>query len=182
MNPDPGLLLINPKFASNVGSALRTCALLGISTLGWTGHRVPDPALWPEGTRLPREERMRCYQRTELRYIDDEFRPIDAINHGGMTPVCVEIVPGAVPLDVFEHPQNALYVFGPEDGDIPKGIRHACHHFVSIPNAIDPEDVDGRTPYNLSVAISLVLFHRLLQKRELERDALFEYKGHKVAR
>jgi hypothetical protein len=27
--------------------------------LAWTGDRVPDPKHWPEGARLPREERMR---------------------------------------------------------------------------------------------------------------------------
>lgn len=169
------VLLMNPKFPVNVGNALRSCALLGVQHLFWTGERVPSPDDWPEGTRLPREERMRCYKRTRMTHLAT-LRPIDHIRmaheYEGVEPVCIEIVPGAVPIDVFPHPRRALYVFGPEDGDIPKGIRHACHHFVTIPNAIDPMDIDGRTPYNLSVALSMVLFHRLLVQREETRQLM----------
>lgn len=147
------VLLIEPKFPHNVGNALRACALLGAETLYWTGDRVPDPKTWPEGARLPREERMRCYAKTKLEWIPGT-KPIIA---GRYTPVCVEITDGAEDLRDFVHPENGLYVFGPEDGDISKGVRHACHRFVRIPAA----DPDERTPYNLAFAVGVVLYDRL---------------------
>ena len=153
------VLLIEPKFPANVGNVLRACALLGVADLLWTGQRVPSPEEWPPGTRLPREERMACYAKTRIRCLNGTYRPFDHPSLATLTPVCIEIVPGAQDLRTFDHPENAVYVFGPEDGGVPKGIRHACHRFVRIP-AADPAE---RTPYNLSAAVNIVLFHRLLK-------------------
>jgi hypothetical protein len=38
------------------------------------------------------------------------------VETGGVTPVAVELRPDAESLVTFEHPEEALYVFGPEDG------------------------------------------------------------------
>jgi len=151
------VLLIDPRFPHNVGNALRACALLGAGDLYWTGGRVEPPDQWPEGARLPREERMKCYRNTRLRHLRDET--LDGIEdlEPGTVPVCVEITDGAEDLRDFVHPARALYVFGPEDGDVPKGIRHVCHRFVRIPAA----DPDERTPYNLAFAVGAVLYDRL---------------------
>ena len=151
------VLLIDPHFPHNVGNALRACALLGAGTLYWTGNRVPPPDRWPEGARLPREERMKCYRNTQLRHLaGSSLAHIDDLEAGSV-PVCVEITDGAEDLRDFVHPDEALYVFGPEDGDVPKGVRHACHRFVRIP-AADPHE---RTPYNLAFSVGAVLYDRL---------------------
>jgi tRNA(Leu) C34 or U34 (ribose-2'-O)-methylase TrmL len=148
------VLLVDPKFPHNVGNALRACALLDAHVLAWTGDRVPDPKHWPEGARLPREERMKCYARTELRWLESaDVRFVDAV------PVCVEITAGAEDLRDFPHPEPALYVFGPEDGGVPKGIRNHCHRFVRIPLP----DTGERTPFNLAAAVNIVLWDRFLK-------------------
>jgi tRNA(Leu) C34 or U34 (ribose-2'-O)-methylase TrmL len=162
------VLLVDPKFDYNVGDVLRTSALLGVSHLWWTGSRVPSPEDWPDGERLPRQERMRAYRRTKMHWAQDTSRVVDQASAEGLVPVCVEIVPGSVPLDAFLHPARALYVFGPEDGTVPPGIRRECHHFIQIPNAIPEDDPDSRTPFNLSQAVLSVLMHRLFQERERE--------------
>jgi tRNA(Leu) C34 or U34 (ribose-2'-O)-methylase TrmL len=162
------VLLLNPKFPHNVSAALRSCALLGARQLYWTGERVPGPDQWPEGARLPREERMRCYARTTPHWL----RPDAHLFPASAVPVCVEISDTAMPLDLFDHPPNVVYVFGPEDGSVTKGVRGQCHFFVRIPNAIPPTDPDARTPYNLAQAVQSVLLHRLLQQRERERLAV----------
>jgi len=149
------VLLVDPKFPHNVGGALRACALLDAHVLAWTGDRVPDPQHWPEGTRLPREERMKCYGRTELRRL--ESADVRFVPHA--VPVCVEITAGAEDLRDFAHPEPPLYVFGPEDGGVPKGIRNHCHRFVRIPLP----DVDERTPFNLAAAVNIVLWDRFLK-------------------
>jgi tRNA(Leu) C34 or U34 (ribose-2'-O)-methylase TrmL len=153
---DASVLLVDPKYAHNVGNALRACALLGAHDLFWTGDRVPPPSQWPEGARLPREERLKCYDRTRLEHLGATPN-LDVLP--GYMPVCVEIVDGTEDLRDFEHPEQALYVFGPEDGGVPKGVRSHCHRFVRIP-AWEP---DERTPYNLASAVCMVLYDRLLK-------------------
>jgi tRNA(Leu) C34 or U34 (ribose-2'-O)-methylase TrmL len=106
--------------------------------------------------RLPREERLHDYRRkVSFHPIVPRMyeRPIDNYKED-ITPVAVEVLPSAEPLPTFIHPVNALYVFGPEDGGIPKGIRNACHRFVTIP-------ADGCL--NLAAAVNVVLYDRLVK-------------------
>jgi tRNA C32,U32 (ribose-2'-O)-methylase TrmJ len=53
--------------------------------------------------------------------------------------------------DQFEHPENALYLFGPEDGSIPQMYLQYCHRFVVIPT---------RHCVNLAAAVYTVLYDR----------------------
>ena len=154
------VLLENPKFPHNVGAALRACYLLGARDLYWTGDRVPAPADWPPGSRLPREERLRLYGRVKLTHVTaQEARGLRAWYAPAPTPLCVELSPTAMDLrQMARHPDHAIYVFGPEDGSVSRGLRAACHQFLRIPTAEPGE----RTPYNLAAAVHLVLFHRLL--------------------
>jgi tRNA(Leu) C34 or U34 (ribose-2'-O)-methylase TrmL len=163
----PSVALINPKFAHNIGTALRACSCFKVRQLWWTGNRVPlDLA---KGQRLPREERMKGYRDVEV-IRDDRF--FDAFGRE-VTPVAVEIRPGSENLLQFEHPERALYVFGPEDGSIPKPILMHCHRFVVIPS---------RHCLNLSAAIYVVLYDRLTKRyrdglETVEDYALAEHRG-----
>src|SRR5262249_34036115 len=73
----------------------------------------------------------------------------------GVTPVAVELLPTAQPLTSFEHPEDALYVFGPEDGGLPKAVRLLCHRFVFIPT---------HHCLNLAAAVNVVLYDRRLKR------------------
>lgn len=146
-----GVLLIDPKYPHNVGSAVRACAVFGATTLRWTGSRVTASL----EHRLPREERLRDYRDrvifAPVGYAMQD-RPVDHYVSEGMTPVCVEVTGEAESLVDFAHPERAVYVFGPEDGGVPKGVRHACHRFVTIPS-------DGCL--NLAAAVNVVLYDRM---------------------
>lgn len=72
----------------------------------------------------------------------------------GLVPVCVERRPEAESLTTFVHPEHAIYVFGPEDGNVPKGWRHFCHRFVNIPTLNDG-------PLNLAASVNVVLYDRM---------------------
>lgn len=77
---------------------------------------------------------------------------LDRLISEGFTPVCVEIVQGAVPLNLFEHPEgDTVYVFGPEDSGVSKGLRVLCHSFVVIP---------ASGCLNLAAACNVVLYDR----------------------
>ena len=148
----PAVVLVNPKFPHNVGNAFRACAALGAPELYVTGNR----AQWEvtgKGKRLPREERMRSYNgKVKLIRCD---RPFDLYGNDTV-PVAVEISPTAEPLATFSHPDNALYVFGPEDGGIPKAIRALCHRFVILPTD---------HCINLAAAVNCVLMDRRVKRQ-----------------
>lgn len=166
----PAVVLCNPKYPHNVAGVLRTCSCFGVSQLWWTGSRVSLDV--PKHERLPREERMRGY--ADVKLFPGEAKPLDAF--ADCTPVAIELVPGAQLLPHFEHPQNAVYVFGPEDGSVPAGIRRLCHSFIAIPTA---------HCLNLSQAVTLVLYDRLLKDMQAGRvegwsmgDFLTEHRGY----
>jgi tRNA(Leu) C34 or U34 (ribose-2'-O)-methylase TrmL len=146
----PAVCLVNPKFAHNVGNTLRACSCFGVRQLWWTSGRVTlDVA---EGERLPREERMKGYRDVEMVRSDRVFDafPADTV------PVAVELRPGCESLVEFEHPEPALYVFGPEDGSLPRWVLPHCHRFVIIPAA---------HCLNLASAVNIVLYDRLAKRQ-----------------
>lgn len=160
----PSIALINPQYARNVAMAIRLASCYGLKQVWYSGDRVDpnDPsknvdfpidqahAKLSKKPRLPREERMRGYKEVELRqheYIFEHFK--------GAVPVAVELRPHATKLHDFQHPENALYVFGPEDGGIDKVTAGYCHHFVVIPT---------HHCLNLATAIATILWDRKLKR------------------
>lgn len=91
-----------------------------------------------------------------------DYSHVSLINHGAplknfktCSPVAVEFRLDYMSIHDFEHPLDAVYVFGPEDGDISKALLPLCHHFVQIP-----------TEYclNLAQAVNIVLYDRSLKQ------------------
>ena len=120
------ILLIDPKYPHNLGAIVRTCAAFGVRDVRYTGNRI-DRRL-SELSRLPREERMRGYRLVDWRRTD---RPFD--DFPMLTPVAIEVRENSESLPAFEHPADALYVFGPEDGSLTNVTLRHCHRFVAIP-------------------------------------------------
>jgi tRNA(Leu) C34 or U34 (ribose-2'-O)-methylase TrmL len=106
----PAVVLVNPKFPHNVGAAVRAASCYGVGQVWFTGDRVQ--LIGERRYRLPREERMRGYQDVQLCHSDVPFDAFDR----GVVPVAIELRRNAESLITFEHPDNAVYVFGPEDG------------------------------------------------------------------
>ena len=164
----PSIALINPKFSRNLSQAVRACSCFGIEQCWFTGNRVQLELA--DKKRLPREERMKGYSAVDIIHYDylfDQFK--------GAVPVGIELVEGAESLTIFEHPENALYIFGPEDGSIPKLARAFCHRFVFIPM---------KHCSNLAAAVYITLYDRYLKREwsglETEKttsDVLAEPRG-----
>jgi tRNA(Leu) C34 or U34 (ribose-2'-O)-methylase TrmL len=128
-----------------VGAAVRAASCYGVGQVWFSGDRVQ--LVGEKRFRLPREERMRGYQEVELRHTD---QPFDAFGTGTV-PVAVELRRNAEPLISFEHPEQAVYVFGPEDGSLDRAVLGLCHRFVVIPT---------RHCTNLAAAVYTVLYDR----------------------
>lgn len=153
-----GVVLIDPKFPHNVGQSLRACSIFGAKSLFWTGERVPPEDKWPEGSRLPREERMKAYANVIFEHVPGKVMPFvaeSAIEHHGAVPVAVEFKDTAESLVDFVHPENALYVFGPEDGTLGVSTLSWCHRFVRVPT---------QECMNLSAAVNVVLYDRIAKE------------------
>lgn len=147
------IVLENPKFPHNVGAAIRACSCYGIEQLFWTGSRALEGIEKNGKYRIPREERMRGYKDVE---IENTEKPMNRFPRG-ITIVAVELTAGAMPLTYFEHPLDAVYVFGPEDGSLSKGIKTVCHQFIFIP---------ARHCLNLSAAVYTILYDRQLKAQQ----------------
>jgi len=144
----PAIILNNPKYAANVGAAVRAASCFGAKQVWWTGNRVSLDS----GERLPREERLRGYKDVQLKQFD---YPFEHFKEKGIVPVAIELLPGSECLFDFVHPERAIYVFGPEDGSIDQVTRRFCHRFVKIPTAHCT---------NLAAAVYLVLYDRAIKR------------------
>jgi tRNA(Leu) C34 or U34 (ribose-2'-O)-methylase TrmL len=144
-----GLILIDTKYVHNLAAAIRAASCFGVPKLVWTGERVNLSGL----SRLPREERMKGYK--DVNWTHDPLnKPLRHFQTG--TPVCVELLEKSEPLSTFVHPENGVYIFGPEDGGVPQAVRVRCHRFVHIP---------AHHCLNLAAAINVVLYDRLAKRQ-----------------
>lgn len=144
---DARIVLIDPKYPHNIGAAIRAASCFGASQVIWSGERSKKEI--EAAKRIPREERMKGYKEVELLWNNYPLADSNPEN-----TVCIELLPGTVPLTEFVHPDNATYVFGPEDGSVPKGIRTRCKHFVHIPS---------HHCLNLSASVYVVLYDRMIK-------------------
>lgn len=151
----PAIVLDDPKYDHNVAQVIRAASNFGLRQVWWTGNRVAFRDPTGVAKRLPREERMADYE--DIAYIQYDY-PFDQFP--GAAVVGVELVPGAQNLVDFVHPENAVYVFGPEDGNIHQVTRRFCHQFVQIPS---------KHCLNLHAAVNVVLYDRSVKRIRSER-------------
>ncbi len=72
-----------------------------------------------------------------------------------MQVVVVERIATAKSLCDFVHPKNALYVFGPEDGNVADEIVKNAYDVVEIPSVVC---------LNVAMTVGTVLYDRLLKR------------------
>ena len=72
----------------------------------------------------------------------------------GCKAVAVEVSDRAEALTLFKHPEQAYYLFGPEQGSLSPELMDQCEGVVQIPTA---------DCLNLGVSVNVVLYDRLLK-------------------
>jgi tRNA(Leu) C34 or U34 (ribose-2'-O)-methylase TrmL len=151
----PAIVLSDPRYPHNVGAAVRAASCFDAKQVWLTGRRVAEK-VW-DAKRIPREERMKGFSDVDL-ILED--RPFDYFGPE-ITPIGVELLPGSENLITFEHPENAVYVFGPEDGSVPQNIRGLCHRRLFIPT---------KHCTNLGAAVYLILYDRKMKRVQAGLD------------
>jgi tRNA(Leu) C34 or U34 (ribose-2'-O)-methylase TrmL len=144
----PAIVMYDPRDPFNVGAAVRAASCFGVSQVWVTGRRCAEK-VWDQ-KRIPREERMKGFKDVDIILGSEPLK-----HFTGAVPVAVELLPNSENLLAFEHPTNAVYLFGPEDGSVPYSVRGLCHRRVFIPT---------RHCTNLGAAIYVLLYDRLVKQ------------------
>lgn len=74
-----------------------------------------------------------------------------------MKIVCVEFAENAEPLPGYQHPLNAFYIFGPEDGTIGQDVIDRADAVVYVPT---------NGCMNLAATVNVVLYDRLTKSSQ----------------
>lgn len=129
--------LHQPKTPVNVGAALRAAGCYGAAMVATSGRRY---------VRAPTDT-MNIYRHLPLIQCDDLHGviPYDCV------PVAVDLIPGAVSLKDYTHPERAFYVFGPEDGTLGRKILSWCRDVIYVPT---------NGCMNLAATVNVVLYDR----------------------
>lgn len=139
--PTAWLGLINPKSPENVGMVMRAAGCYEAAGVFYTGERFHRARQFFTDTK-------NMHEKIPLKH--QAFLP-DAVP-GDVKIVVIELIEGATPLMDFVHPEQALYIFGPEDGSVDQQVLDRCDQVVYIPTV---------GCMNLAASVNVVLYDRL---------------------
>jgi len=139
--------LVNPKSPENVASVMRAAGNYRVDSVYYTGKRYPEALKRKQYTVDMSRKVSENIPLTEVACV------ADAAAHN-MKIVCVEFAENAVALPEYQHPGNAIYIFGPEDGTLSQAMIDRADAVVYIPTI---------GCMNLAATVNVVLYDRLLK-------------------
>jgi len=135
--------LYHPKNSINVGSVLRAAGCYDAAMVAFCGSRykkaVSDTNKTHNKIPLIRTESLK-----------------DIIPYG-CVPVAVDLVEGATNIIEYEHPKNAFYIFGPEDGTLGNNVIGWCKDVIYVPT---------KQCMNLAATVNVVLYDRIFKQNK----------------
>ena len=144
--------LTNPKSPTNVGAVMRAAGCFNVDKVFFTGKRYEQAAQFNKGSL--KTDTKNAQNTIPLEKVND-FESVVALREK-ISPatkiVCVDLVEGAIALPHFHHPQQAFYIFGPEDGTIKQAMIDIADHVVYVPT-------EGCM--NLAATVNVILYDRL---------------------
>ena len=145
--------LINPKSPDNVNSVMRAAGNFRVDRVFYTGTRYPRAVTLHPG--MPNMSR-KVSQNIPLTGVNSLFTDIAETHKKGpvMKVVCVEFAENANALPAYQHPENALYIFGPEDGSMTQDVIDRADDVVYIPT---------NGCMNIAATVNVVLYDRLMK-------------------
>ncbi len=133
--------LTKPKSPTNVGAVMRAAGCYGVDAVFYTGERYDRAVKLNTDTKAINQNIPLTGVNSLLENIPDKAKI-----------VCVELVEGATPLPEYEHPENVIYIFGPEDGTISQAVINRADAVVYVPTI---------GCMNLAATVNVVLYDRL---------------------
>jgi len=162
--------LTNPKTPSNVGGIMRAAGCYSVDQVLYTGHRYTHAAKFIGSKN--NTDTQKLSEQIPLIAVDDflQLKQPSIKQQLAKLPestkvICVDLVEGATPLPHFQHPEQALYVFGPEDGTISQAMIDQADDVVYVPTV---------GCMNLAASVNVLLYDRLakslVQQDKLDTD------------
>lgn len=133
--------LVNPKSPSNIGMIMRAAGCYEAEEVVYSGNRYNKAKKFHTDTQ----------NSVDHIYLSHQENILDGVPKN-YAIVGVELVEGAIPLMDFVHPEQAFYLFGPEDGSLTQEQVDACDYVVYIPTV---------GCMNLACTVNVLLYDRL---------------------
>lgn len=133
--------VFHPRSSDNIGTLWRTAYQLGAAGIFTIGRAYRQQA--SDTQHAPREIPLRTYL---------SFEDFLANRPSGAQLIGVEM--GGQPLAGFDHPEQAIYLLGSEAMGLPEHVLQQCQAVIGLESIRYPS-------YNLAVAGSIVLYHRV---------------------
>jgi len=146
--------LTNPKSPTNVGAVMRAAGCYQVDAVYYTGQRYARAAKFTTDTKQVSKRIPLAATDSFLDLFDKNM--IDLANKDKKI-VCIELVEGAQPLPEFDHPENAFYIFGPEDGSISQQVVDKADAVVYVPTI---------GCMNLAATVNVLLYDRLAKSKK----------------
>ncbi len=134
-----------------MGSILRAAGCYQAQSIRYTGERYARAKAFQTDTK-------NVHLNIKVSHVDEV---INAITDENLSKVAVELVEGATPLPNFVHPEDALYIFGPEDGSIEQEVVDQCDHVVYVPTV---------GCMNLAATVNVLLYDRLAKTTQMPEN------------
>jgi tRNA G18 (ribose-2'-O)-methylase SpoU len=144
--------IFQPTHAQNVGTLWRSAYQLGAAGIFTIGRRYTHQP--GDMFKVPHQIPLRQFLTLE------EF--LQARPEGAQL---VGIEMGGTPLAGFRHPRRAIYILGAEDNGLAPKVIEQCNHVISI-------EAVNRASYNLAVAGSIVMYHRLYLETVFPKEGI----------
>ena len=142
--------LINPKSPENVNSVMRAAGNFTVDQVTYTGTRYPRAVKRHPGMV---DMRRKVSKNISLAGVNDLFDDVTK-TASDIKIVCVEFAENAIALPEYEHPQNVLYIFGPEDGSLTQDIINKADDVIYVPT---------NGCMNIAATVNVVLYDRLMK-------------------
>jgi len=164
--------LTNPKSPSNVGAVMRAAGCYSVEQVLFTGQRYANAAKYngsKRNTLKHNTDTKNARDKIPLTAVGsfENFEKVRAYLPSETKIVCVDLIEGATPLPHFQHPDQALYIFGPEDGTISQEVINNADEVVYVPTV---------GCMNLAASVNVLLYDRLakslVKSKKIDSDNL----------
>ncbi|WP_083926996.1 RNA methyltransferase [Colwellia piezophila] len=157
------IALTNPKTPTNVGAVMRAVGCYKADQIIYNGHRFAQAAKYHKNTlqtdTFNMQKKIPLLQVESFIGIKDSLESIPA----SAKIICVDLVEGATPLPHFVHPEQAVYIFGPEDSSIKQDVIDIADHVVYVPTV---------GCMNLAATVNVLLYDRLAKSLTNQKDSM----------
>lgn len=145
-----GIGIENPRKEKNIGSLYRSAYTMGASYIFGIKNNMNE-------VLKQKSDTTRAWKHIPFYHYKNIEDFLDRGVPYGCKLVGVEILPEAVDITTFIHPERVCYILGPENGGLSKEIVNNCSSIIKIPS---------KHCLNVAVAGSIVLYDRLLKQKK----------------